>query len=64
MTSNPDLLLLSPMILLHTHPPCLVEVLAVPDRKRKAGLALQVSNLHMDMNKHSQDLRMIGQTHK
>lgn len=63
LTSNPDLLL-SPMILLHTHPPCLVEMLAIPDRKRKAGLALQVSNLHMAMNKHSQDLRMTGQTRK
>lgn len=64
LTSKPDLLLLSPMISLHTHPPCLVEMLAVPDRKRRAGPALQVSDLHKDMNKHSRDLRMTGQTRK
>lgn len=60
-TSNPGLLLLRPTILLHTHPPCLGEMLAIPDRKRRAGLAFQmftVSNLHTDMNRHSQDLRM------
>ena len=62
LTSNPDLLLLSPMISLHTRPPCLVEMLAVPDRKSRAGLALQLSDLHMAMNKHSRDLRMTGQT--
>ena len=64
LTSNPDLLLLSPMISLHTHPPCSVEMLAVPDRKRRAGPALQASDLHKDTNKHSRDLRMIGQTRK
>lgn len=66
LTSHPGLLLLGPMSLTHAHAPCLGETLAVPDGKRRAGLALQVFtvlNVHEDRNR-MHETRMTSQTYK
>lgn len=55
LAANLGLLLLSPMALPHTRPPCWGEMPAAAGGKQRSGFALQmltVLNVHPDMNTH------------